>query len=262
MIPTWLSVLLDASAVGLTGLVVAGIAYAALAPRATTPGSRPAQTVGIPAAIVIGWVGLVFVLATTGALAASARSSVPVIAFAIAVPILLGSWLLVASGRLRKIVEAIPLHWLIGVQVYRVLGATFLVAYLGHHMPADFAVPAGVGDVAVGLAAPLVAYAVLRKIRPARLLARAWNVLGIADLVLAVSLGFLTSPSTFQQLALGSPNLAITLYPFVLIPAFAVPVSILLHIFSLWRLRPTVAPSLSMPGQNRPVAARGAMGGR
>src|SRR5258708_28939506 len=105
MIPTWLSVLLDASAVGLTGLVVAGIAYAALAPGATSPGSRPAQRVGIPAAIVIGWVGLVFLLATTGALAARAPPSVPVIPFAIAVPILLGGWLLVASGRLRQIVE-------------------------------------------------------------------------------------------------------------------------------------------------------------
>jgi hypothetical protein len=246
MIPTPLSVLLVAAAVGLTGLVVAGIAYAAQAQRGSTPGAGTARIVGIATAILVGWVGMVIVLASKGAFAANPDTSVPVIAFAIIIPIILGAWLLAASGRFRTLVEAIPLHWLIGVQFYRVLGVAFLLAYFERHMPGTFAVPAGVGDILVGLAAPLAAYAVVKNVRSARLVARGWNILGIADLVLAVSLGFLTSPSTFQQLALAMPNLAITRYPFVLIPAFAVPVSILLHIFSLWRLRSTVSPALSV----------------
>jgi hypothetical protein len=58
--------------------------------------------------------------------------------------------------------------------------------------------------------------------------------------VLAVVLGFLTSPSAFQQLALSMPNALITRYPFVLFPTFVVPVSILLHAAALWRLRSAV----------------------
>ena len=38
------------------------------------------------------------------------------------------------------------------------------------------------------------------------------------------------APVFFQQLALDHPNAAITSYPFVLIPTFAVPASIILHV--------------------------------
>ena len=60
---------------------------------------------------------------------------------------------------------------------------------------------------------------------------------GIGDLVVAVGTGFLSSPSTLQQLALDGPNAAITLYPFVLIPTFLVPVSVVLHVYVIARLR-------------------------
>lgn len=135
------------------------------------------------------------------------------------------------------LITAIPLPWLIAVQLYRVLGVSFLVAYLWQLMPAEFELLAGIGDILIGLAAPLVAYAVMKNLRSARVLARSWNVLGIADLVLAVTLDSLTSPSAFRQLALAMPNSLITRYPFVLVPTFVVSVSILLHAAALWRLR-------------------------
>ena len=92
------------------------------------------------------------------------------------------------------LVTAIPLPWLIAVQLYRVLGVLFLAAYLRQIMPAEFALHAGIGDTVIGLTAPLVAYAVMKNGRFARVTARCWNVLGIAELVLAVVLGFLTPP--------------------------------------------------------------------
>lgn len=51
----------------------------------------------------------------------------------------------------------------------------------------------------------------------------------------------MTSPGPFQILALGAPNLAITAYPLVLVPAFAVPLSILLHVFAMRNLRTSPA---------------------
>jgi hypothetical protein len=50
-------------------------------------------------------------------------------------------------------------------------------------------------------------------------------------------MGFLTSPSPFQLAAFDRPNLPISVFPLALIPVFAVPVSILLHLASLQRLR-------------------------
>ncbi|MGH3982266.1 MAG: hypothetical protein ACRDST_06170 [Pseudonocardiaceae bacterium] len=203
----------------------------------STPGIRPAWIIGVSVTILLGWIGLLFVLAARGAFAATPDTSNPAIAFGIGIPIIFGLWCLAASDRIRMLITTIPLPWLIAVQLYRVLGVSFLVAYFWQIMPAEFALHAGIGDTLIGLTAPLVAYAVMKNLRSARVLARSWNVLGIAELLLAVILGFLTSPSAFQQLALSMPNSLITRYPFVLFPTFVVPVSILLHAAALWRLR-------------------------
>lgn len=234
MVSLPLDMVLTAATVGLAGLLLGGVSYAVRARRESAPGSL--RVVTVAGGILFGWVGLVFLLGGTGAFAARPDRS-PVVALGIGIPIVLGWFLLGASSSFREALKRIPLPWLIGVQLYRVLGVVFLVAYGRRLMPAEFALPAGVGDILVGITALPVAYALARMARRARSVAVAWNVIGIADLVLAVTMGFLTSPSPFQQLALDQPNAAITRFPFVLVPTYAVPVSILLHLFSLWRLR-------------------------
>src|SRR5260221_10280481 len=67
-------------------------------------------------------------------------------------------YLLLFSTSFRGIIAAIPQHWLIGIQTFRVLGGVFIVRYLQGEMPGFFAIPAGVGDVLTGIFAPLVAY--------------------------------------------------------------------------------------------------------
>ncbi len=103
-------------------------------------------------------------------------------------------------------------------------------------LPAAFALPAGFGDVLVGVLAGVVALIYAADRSGARSAAIAWNLFGIADLAVAVTMGFLTSPGPFQQLALDSPNVLISAYPLVMIPVFAVPLSIILHGLSLWKI--------------------------
>jgi hypothetical protein len=62
-----------------------------------------------------------------------------------------------------------------------------------------------------------------------------WCALGIADLVVAIGTGFISAPSSLQQLARDEPNSAITRYPFVLIPTFLAPISIVLHVYVIAR---------------------------
>lgn len=235
MVPTTFTALLLGAAAGLASLLVAGLCYSAV--RQGTRGKKLIGTAAVSAAIVFGWLAAVALLGRADVFAASPERRLPVILLGVGLPVVLGRALLSRWPAFRHLVEGVPQAWLMGVQLYRVLGAIFLLAYAQGLMPGEFALPAGLGDVGVGLAAPLVAYAFTRRGRSAHRVAVTWNLLGIADLVVAVTMGFLTSPTALQQLALGQPNVLISRYPFVLVPTFAVPVSILLHLFSLGRLR-------------------------
>ena len=123
------------------------------------------------------------------------------------------------------------------LQFYRVLGAIFVVLYAERHLPGIFALPAGLGDSLVGVLAPFVAASLARSPEESAPKVRLWNLLGIADLVIAVTLGFLTPPSPLQVAAFDRPSGLIAMFPLSLIPVFAVPLSILLHIASLQTLR-------------------------
>jgi hypothetical protein len=161
----------------------------------------------------------------------------PTIQYGILVPILIGGLLIWRSPRLARIIDAVPQHWLIGVHLYRALGAIFLILYAAGKMPGLFAWPAGLGDVLTGVLAPVVAIAYWRGPRENADLVFGWNLLGLADLIVAVTAGMLTSPGPFQLFAFDLPNELASQFPLVLIPVFLVPVSILLHLASLTKLR-------------------------
>ena len=145
----------------------------------------------------------------------------PRIPIALAATLLMG-YLLLLSPTFSRIVAAVPQHWLIGIQAFRVLGAVWLVRYFAGGLPSLFALPAGIGDVATGLLAPFVAYAWYSGKPYARTAAIAWNLFGMVDLVNAVVLGTLTNG--------GAGGIV---FPLVLIPAYGVPRSFLIHSYSL-----------------------------
>jgi hypothetical protein len=60
--------------------------------------------------------------------------------------------------------------------------------------------------------------------------------LGISDLVIAVATRFLSAPSSFQIFSLDAPNVLIGSFPLVMVPIFAVPLSIVLHVASLSKI--------------------------
>jgi hypothetical protein len=129
-------------------------------------------------------------------------------------------------------------------QTLRVVGVVFLVVLALGQLPAVFALPAGVGDLAVGAAAPFVAY----RLRRGRGRAGAvwFNVMGIVDLAVAVSLGFLAGLGPLRVLDTEPSTLAVTLLPLALIPTTAVPLAVALHVVSLRRLR-SPAPAVLLP---------------
>lgn len=202
------------------------------------PDPKRQEAVNIIAAVLVAW-SLAALVSTWFGVYRAAPDRVPTIPFAVLLPIAAGILLARRGGLIARIVEAVPQFWIAGVQLYRALGLMFVILYAQDRLPGAFALPAGVGDFIVGLLAPVVAIAYARRPREAAGWVRAWNLFGLADLVVAVAMGFLTSPSRFQTLALDAPNQLISVFPLAMIPTFLVPLSVLLHLASLKKLRQT-----------------------
>lgn len=188
------------------------------------------------AALLVVWFLAELVPAWLG-LFQGATPRIPMIQYGMLVPPVLIAVLFWRWRLLRRVIEAVPQKWMVGVQFYRVLGLIFLVLYAAGELPGVFALPAGIGDMITGLLAPIVGAAYARSPKAAAGRLRAWNLFGIADLIVAVGTGFLTSPSPLQMMALDKPNELATAFPLVMIPVFLVPLAILLHLASLKKLR-------------------------
>lgn len=174
--------------------------------------------------------------------------AVPTIEFGIFMPVVIGLVWLWRSETAIRLIDAIPQSWLVGIQFYRVLGLIFLLLNAEGSLPSLFALPAGNGDVIVGLLAPVVAVAYARGVVGRELLVRGWNILGLLDLAVAITTGFLTSPSPLQMFSFDAPNELIDAYPLVLVPVFGVPLAVLLHVASLVKLGRETAHRMSPIG--------------
>jgi hypothetical protein len=178
-------------------------------------------------ALILSWIGFY------------QGARVPTLQYGLVTPIVVGVVLFWKLPVFKRAVDSVPQRWIVSVQVFRVLGLIFLVLFAEKRLPGTFAWPAGVGDVIVGLLAPVVGIAYVRGSRTSAGLLRAWNLFGLTDLVVAVTTGFLTSPSPLQMLAFDRPNQLISSFPMVMIPVFLVPLAVLLHLASLEKLRQT-----------------------
>jgi Ca2+/Na+ antiporter len=214
--------------------IIAAILLGLRAALADWPARERKSVVRTAAFLLIGWFAAAVALAWLG-MYRGAADRVPTIEFGLLVPILIGAWMIWRSPIVARVIDAVPQQSLVGVQFYRALGAMFLILYAADKLPGLFALPAGLGDVLVGLSAPVIAAAYARN--PETGAVWNWNVLGIADLVVAVATGFVTSPSPVQLFALDAPNELISAFPLVLVPTFLVPISIILHFASLTKLR-------------------------
>jgi len=219
--------------------VIAAVAIYAVARSLRAAGWEPARAargVALVATLLAAWLVAAFLLTWNGAWTASA-DRLPTIEFGIFLPIIAGVWLYRRSSFLREIVDAVPQSWLIGIQTYRALGFNFLALYSASLIPGVFGLPAGTGDIIVGLSALAIAWTYGAAATPPNGLVRLWSAFGIADLVIAVGTGFLSSPSPFQLVAFDLPNPLIAEFPLALVPVFAVPLSILLHLASLAKVK-------------------------
>jgi hypothetical protein len=199
-----------------------------------TPAQRRATWLAVMVPFTL-WAAVAWSAAIRGGFRTSA-SAFPVLPLAIFLPVIVGAPLLLLSKRVGQVLDAMPASWLVAFQLYRVFGAVFLAAGLRGALPGVFAFPAGIGDVLTGLLAVPAAIAVATGTAQGWRAGIAWNMLGLADFAVAVTLGAITSPGPFQLIVPDVPSIGAGAYPGVLTPAFVVPSSILLHVLSLRQL--------------------------
>src|SRR5262249_13904286 len=124
---------------------------------------------------------------------------------------------------------------LIRLNVWRLVGAVFLLLAAGGQVPVLWALPAGIGDVLIGLTAFWVAGRL--DVPGGRRRAVIFNLLGLADLVVAIGLGVATSQGPTQLIHTTPTSALLTRFPLALVPAFLVPLAIMVHVVSLWQLK-------------------------
>jgi len=207
------------------------------AARMEAPTRLRYATAGVLSLALLAWLAAAQYLGTANTYAATTETAAPTILFGLLIPLLaaaMGLWL---SENVRSLVSAIPLPFLVAAQIYRVGGGIFLVLWAGGHLPWQFALPAGSGDVVTGGLAVVAAALLAKNAVGARQAIYAWSFFGLADLAVAIAMGAMTSPGRPHLLALDAPNLLVTSYPLVMVPTFAVPLALMLHGLVLWRLR-------------------------
>ena len=119
-------------------------------------------------------------------------------------------------------------------QIFRVVGVTFLIVMALGKLPAVFALPAGLGDIAIGIEAIFVARSLRRGVVSRRTV---WfNILGLVDLVIALGVAVTAAPGVAHVLSLTPSTEQIALLPLVLVPTTVVPLAVALHLLSLSKL--------------------------
>ena len=116
----------------------------------------------------------------------------------------------------------------------RVVGVLFLLVMALGHLPAIFALPAGLGDIAVGLAAPSIARRLTTDGDHTGALR--FHLLGILDLVVAITIGYLAGLGPYRPLDITPSTEPLSLLPLALVATVAVPTALALHVVALTRL--------------------------
>jgi hypothetical protein len=133
----------------------------------------------------------------------------------------------------RNYFQGLDQRKLVGLQIIRLVGGTFIIEMTRGHVPTEFALVAGIGDIIVGLTAFLL-FVLYKKIP-------SWGIklvliIGVIDFTSAIIFGITSQPNPIQIFAIGFDN-QVNLFPTGMIPFFLVPYTIVFHVISFINLK-------------------------
>jgi hypothetical protein len=138
------------------------------------------------------------------------------------------------KARLRRWVRSLSPAWMATFHLWRLApGIYFLLLYDRGQLPWRFAVPAGWGDIAVALTAPLAGFVLGTRTPQRQSLLIVWHLAGFVDLAQVVLSG--------MRLRLAGDTLILNLgsqFPLYLLPLYAVPITLAAHVLGVYALWP------------------------
>ena len=186
------------------------------------------------------WLGVVIFLGSHGAFVGSVDLPPLPIFFGLAIPLAVFFTAYLGWSAFRNFILGADLRLVTAIQAWRWGGLGFLSLFASGILPGLFALPAGLGDMAIGFSAPWILLQLVR--RPSFAASRRymiWNILGLVDFFVAVSTATLSS-GLFPGITRLMGNVTtspMTHLPLVLIPAFMVPFFSMLHFTALFQAR-------------------------
>ena len=203
------------------------------------------------AGLLILWFAAAYVLGTGHYMANDQQSFLAPIILSVALPVAI---FLAAYGLwqpFRAFVLSQDIRTLTMLQGWRVIGFGFLLLYFFDVLPGIFAWPARLGDVTIGLMAPILVLRLNRDPDAAPSSGLIWfHLAGMLDFLVAAGTAMLASGAFPVLIPSGLTSAQMDVWPISLFPSFIVPVFINLHLSVLVKIRhlsrsalPTLAPA-------------------
>ncbi len=190
------------------------------------------------AGVVAIWFAVAAFIGSHHLLVNSGAGLIPPIAITAVVPVAVFLALYLMSAGFRRFVLAQDIETLTMLQHWRVIGFAFLPLYFYGALPGIFAWPAGLGDLAIGLAAPLVIMRLRADPNAATSTALVrYHYLGLLDFAVAIVTAGLTAGAFASLAPDGVTSGAMDVWPLNMFPSFLVPLFIILHLAVLLKVR-------------------------
>jgi hypothetical protein len=141
------------------------------------------------------------------------------------------------TRRGKKWINSFNTTWLTYLHIVRIpVELVLLWLFMYQQLPQLMTFEGRNFDILSGITAPLIAYFGYKKLKLNTVVLLVWNFICLALLFNIVIIAVLSAPFPFQQLAFKQPNVAVLHFPFVLLPAFIVPVVLFAHLVCIKKL--------------------------
>lgn len=152
-------------------------------------------------------------------------------------PTVLFVLLLFTSKKSKTFMDNLSLKWLTILHIVRIPVEIILYyAFLAGLVPDLMTFHGYNYDILSGITAPIIFYLVFVKKQLGRKGLLIWNFLCLGLLINILTIAALSAQTPFQKLAFEQPNIGVTYFPFVWLPAVIVPIVIFCHLVSIKQL--------------------------
>jgi hypothetical protein len=203
--------------------------------------TKPRPKSGPFMAAMLVWFVLACAAGISGRVASLTPPQPQLVIAALSVVLLVSGW---ALPGMRAWLGDVNLRGFVAFHVTRFVGIAFLLMSARGEMSAEWALPAGWGDIAVATGALLIA-ALLPRPESRPDIVRLWNLIGLIDIIAVVV--------TAARIGMREPGAIAPLlrFPMSLVPTFVVPLVFATHCWMALRLQPGSRPVAGAPSPAR-----------